>query len=310
VQSVVDLALRADQHHLAAAVGIERRTEGLFDGGAVVRHEDLGAGEHRERLPGPEAAVVDEAGERTGATGVGNHHVGLEPPDLGERCEKGVLAARRAVDVEVALDQVIDGDLLLLPPGRDARRPEAPVVQRPHPDVVPGPPVGAPADRIAPVTRLGVVLDDDRLTRAAARGLGDGRERRHAGGARVEARPQHRPLEQRQLVQVLDRPEVLGGEAALVEQLVVKYGVAVGVTEHAAEQAGLEVAQRAGGRALGGAQVAQQRDRRSATRRLECWKQRLCQYRAVQIDHAACTLSRACVTLPFDQDDVALPCRC
>jgi len=60
-----------------------------------------------------------------------------------------------------------------------------------------------------------------------------------------------------------------------IEQLAIELGVAMGVAQHAAQQPDLEVAQRAGRPPLGLADVAQQRDGRSAPRRLERGEQRL-----------------------------------
>ena len=48
---VVRLALGADQHHLAAAIGLERGPERLLDRLAIVRPQPLGADDHRDRVP-------------------------------------------------------------------------------------------------------------------------------------------------------------------------------------------------------------------------------------------------------------------
>ena len=51
VHAGVRLALGRHQHHLAAAVGLERGTERLLDRLAIVRPQALGADEHGKRRP-------------------------------------------------------------------------------------------------------------------------------------------------------------------------------------------------------------------------------------------------------------------
>jgi hypothetical protein len=148
-------------------------------------------------------------------------------------------------------------------------------VQRAHADLIATPAVAAPADRIAPVPRLGVVAHGHRLARAAARGLGDHRQRRHVRGARVDRLAQDRAVEQRQLAEIVDRAEVLRGQAALIQQLAIERGVAMAMAQHPAQQPDLEVAQGTRGPALGFLQVAQQRHGRTAASGLERGKQRL-----------------------------------
>jgi len=82
VEPVVVLALRADHHHFATAVGIERGTERLFDRGALVREQRLRTRQHRERIPRPRLRRDHVACERRRPARERDHHVRLEALDL------------------------------------------------------------------------------------------------------------------------------------------------------------------------------------------------------------------------------------
>src|SRR5580700_2381174 len=101
--------------------------------------------------------LVDEPRECAGAARVRDDHARTKPPyALDDVREIGVTAGS-AVEVEVAFDQAIGCHLRPLPPGRGRVWHEPPVVQCAHADAIATPTIAAPADGIAPVSRLGVV---------------------------------------------------------------------------------------------------------------------------------------------------------
>src|SRR5207237_7398371 len=127
---------------------------------AILRPQPLRTYEYGDVLPRTQPVLDDKPRERGDPGRVRDHHVRLEPAHRRHRGGQRLFAARRAIDVEVPLEPAIERDLVPHDPAR-GRRAEAPVMERAHADAVAAPAVAAPARRVAPVPRLGVVADDD-----------------------------------------------------------------------------------------------------------------------------------------------------